>query len=97
MARKHGKSVEVLNHPVTDSQMTEPVRGTMCHSGNRLLSDTQHSFLGPSLKTRRRVKSHKTICHLTVPKFPFNFEGILKPCRFPPMKRSTVMGVFYGK
>lgn len=93
MARKHGKSqLKFLNKPVTDSQMTEPVRATMCHFRDRLLSDIQDSFPGPSLKTRRRVKSHKTNCHLTVQKFPFNFKGILKLCRFPPMKKSTCHG-----
>ena len=69
--------------------MTEPVRKTMCHFGNRLLTDTQYSFPGTSLQTGRRVKSCNTICHLTVQKFPFNFEGILKLRRFPPMRRSV--------
>lgn len=96
MARKHGKSqFNFLNKPVTESQMTEAVRGTMCHVRDRLLSDIQHSFPGPSLKTRRRVKSHKTNCHLTVQKFPFSFEGILKLCRFPPMKKSACYGSFF--
>lgn len=46
MAKKHGKSqFNFLYKPVTDSQMTEPVRETMCHFGDRLLSDTQCSFL----------------------------------------------------
>lgn len=39
----------------------------------------------------------KSICHLSVQKFPFNSEGILKLCTFPPMKGVLVMGVFYGK
>lgn len=82
-------SLKKKTKPVTSSQMTEPVRKTMCHFGNRLLTDTRHSFPGPSLQTGRGVKSRNTICHLTVQKFPFNFEGILKLRRFPPMRRSV--------
>lgn len=49
MAWKHGKSqFNFLNKPVTDSQMTDSVKETMCHLGNRLLSDKQDSFLGLS-------------------------------------------------
>lgn len=90
MARKHRKSqLNFLSKPVTENQMTEPVRANVCRFRERLPSDIQHSFPGPNLKTRSRAKSHKTNCHLTVQKFPFNFKGIFKLCGFPLMKKSA--------
>lgn len=66
MARKHGKSqFNFLNKPVTGSQMTESVKETMCHLGDRLLSDKQRSFPGLPPKTGIIVTSRKKKKHLS--------------------------------
>lgn len=73
---------------VTSSQMTEPVRKTMCYFGNRLLTDTQYSFLAISLQTGRRGNLATPFVIWLYKSFPLILR-VFQLRRFPPMRRSV--------